>query len=644
MKKKTICIFLKNDIASYNEDKSNTQLILYKNKVDCKQNENKLIYKDKFNKDTLMPSLNAEIIYSLKNSPLIYRIFKESELDKRETDIVFGRSKFSTIYHLINAKLTDNNDKNITVLKDFYQDLLCDPFADKKVLKDCLSEFFKKQPYSFLSVINKLSSDKINETLYERNGSESIIEKMLSSQKDGLFKDIKIDWSRIYKDLPEAIFYLGSEKLLREAIKEKPEFLEIRNKQGQNVLDFSVDLLKEIESYKDNNKRSIKEQHVSFIKENIAKHERHEDIIENIKSKIIFLFSNKRMEPVSSIDIIKTMLGLKSFKSKTMVNLARTFSKDIMTSHALLDSILDDLNFTNKKSSLKSVDVDYSLYNPFNSLYRLIKVLKAHNYEVEFPEHYFSKIIENTTVGILKSSNDDIGYEINGFPLIFEYDTFESELNLLMSQQSKLSEEAVYEKVANQFIQYETDLIKQYENYDYESDIFMVNNDIKIKGMKNLTSLSVLYVMMIEKSLKKLSESSLQRLYSENEPSFMLMINYMGNKQNEKANIGAILPFVREKSCEKGFSAMVAFVDTKITGKKVESLASLSHEEINDTIEYLKNTYPPIHEILLNEGGKRTKGILLRKKETSIIIEKASLHKSIDVINNEPTNGKINRL
>jgi len=505
LKKKTICIFLKNDIASYNEAISNTQLILYKNKVDCMQNENKLIYKDKFNKDTLMPSLNAEIIYSLKNSPLIYRIFKESELDKRETDIVFGCSKFSTIYHLINAKLTDNNDKNITVLKDFYQDLLCDPFADKKVLKDCLSEFFKKQPYYFLSVINKLSSDKINETLYERNGSESIIEKMLSSQKDGLFKDIKIDWSRIYKDLPEAIFYLGSEKLLREAIKEKPEFLEIRNKQGQNVLDFSVDLLKEIESYKDNNKRSIKEQHVSFIKENIAKHERHEDIIENIKSKIIFLFSNKRMEPVSSIDIIKTMLGLKSFKSKTMVNLARTFSKDIMTSHALLDSILDDLNFTNKKSSLKSVNVDYSLYNPFNSLYRLIKVLKAHNYEVEFPEHYFSKIIENTTVGILKSSNDDIGYEINGFPLIFEYDTFESELNLLMSQQSKLSEEAVYEKVANQFIQYETDLIKQYENYDYESDIFMVNHDIQVKGMKNLTSLSVLYIMMIEKSLKKLS-------------------------------------------------------------------------------------------------------------------------------------------
>jgi len=124
----------------------------------------------------------------------------------------------------------------------------------------------------------------------------------------------------------------------------------------------------------------------------------------------------------------------------------------------------------------------------------------------------------------------------------------------------------------------------------------------------------------------------------------MLMINYMGNKQNEKANLSAILPFVREKSCEKGFCAMVAFVDTKITGKKVESLASLSHEEINDTIEYLKNTYPPIHEILLNEGGKRTKGILLRKKETSIIIEKASLHKSIGVINNEFINGKVNRL
>lgn len=591
-----------------------------------------------------MPSLNAEIIFSLKNPPLIYRIFKESTLDKMEKNIILGNSTFSTIYHLINAKLTDNNNKNMTVLKDFYQDLLCEPFVDKKVLKDCLSEFFTKQPYSFLSVINKLSSDKLNETLYERNGSESIMEKMLSSQKEGLFKDIKIDWSRIYKDLPEAIFNLGSEKLLRESIKEKPEFLEIRNKQGQNVLDFSVDLLKEIESYKDNNKRSIKEQHVSFIEENIAKHERHEDVIENIKSKIIFLFSNKRTEPVASVDIIKTILSLNTFKSKTLVNLSRTFSKDILISHALLDSILDDLPFTNKKSSLKSVDVDYSHYKAFNSLYRLIKALKVHNYEVEFPEHYFAKIIENTAVGILKSSNDDIGYEINGFPLIVEYDNFESELNLLMSQQSKLSEEAVYEKVASQFIQYETDLIKQYENYDYESDIFMVNNHIQVKGMKNLTSLSVLYVVMIEKCLKKLSESSLQRLYNQNESSFTLMINYMGNKQNEKANLGAILPFVREKNCEKGFSVMVAFADTKITGKKVEALASLSSEEINETIEYLKNTYPPVYEILFNEGGKKTKGILLRKKETSIIIEKASLHKSIEVMNKEPINGKINRL
>lgn len=592
-----------------------------------------------------MPSLNAEIIYSLKNSPLIYRIFKESQLDKTETDIVFGGVQFSTIYHLINAKLTsDSNDKNITLLKDFYKDLLSEKLTDKSILKDCLAEFFKKQPYAFVSIINKLSSGEIEELLYEKNDSESIMEKMLSSPKENLFKNIKINWSRIYKDLPEAIFNLGSEQLLREAIKEKPEFLEIRNKQGQNVLDFTVDLLKEIESYTYNRKRPVKENYLALIEENISGNQRHEPIIENIKNKILFLCSNKRMEPVASIDIIKTMLSLKSFKSKTLVNLAGTFSKNTLTSHAFLDNILDDLHYTNKNPSLKSADVDYYINNGFSSLHRLIKALKVHKYEVEFPEHYFAKIIENTTVGILKSSNDDIGYEINGFPLIFEYDDFESELNVLMSQQSHLSEEAVYEKVANQFIQYETDLIKQYENYDYESDIFIVNNNMKIKGMKNLTSLSVLYVVMIEKCLKKLSESSLQRLYNQNESSFTLMINYMGNKQNEKANLGAILPFVREKNCEKGFSVMVAFADTKITGKKVEALASLSSEEINETIEYLKNTYPPVYEILFNEGGKKTKGILLRKKETSIIIEKASLHKNIEVMNKEPINGKINRL
>lgn len=586
-----------------------------------------------------MPSLNAEIIYSLKNIPLIYRMFKEASLDMEERDIIFKKEKFKTLYHLINQKLILDTNNGVVLTTQFYQDLIEDKNIDKNILKDCLHDFFDKKPHTFISVAKVLFTGDYEHILYEKNES-SLIEKMLLSKRDSLMTDFnQVNWDKIYHDCPDIIFAIGSEKLLREAVKAKPEFLSEKYQGKEDLLTFNINYLDYIENkynegYSKNKLNSDYEKLLSYEEGNYSV----DSLIKETRSKIIFLCAEKRMGYALKENAIATILKSESFNTKNIMNLSQRFTKEIITSHKLLDSLLFDLEHTEKENSL-IVTCSSQKNNTFSALHKLIKIIRNNDYQIENSEQYFYKILQKTYVGVIKSNSN---YEVRSFETCLSVDDFNSNFELLMSQKG-VNKENIYAEFSHKLIDLYKCFIEELKLKERGETFIYEGISVNPNSRKELQHI---YVKTLIRSVEKMSEKETIKLLGREKISLDMIINELSSEEGVKDIHGLlkIVSLITKYQPDSNFAIVTSFIDNKFSQKKIEAFTSIPLKELKETLSDIESKYPGLYRLLTCYEDRKPRGSLIRNKETNIIMDKLVLHSSLENNEMHKNDLKISRL